>query len=250
LVAELTDGQQFTDPVNGITISQVTHDATHVTARIELTAACIASTPSLSVSPQSQGGASGLTASYTVSVTNRDGASCPVNVFTLSAAVPSGWSSTLSPTSLTLAPGTSAQAVLTVASAPGTPPGTYVSTLKATQAVQPSIETSATATYTVQPLADTTSPSAPSSLMVSLNQKLKQIQLSWKPSSDNVGVAGYRILRDGIVVGTSLTTSWNDSAYAAGLTYSYSVTAYDAAGNVSAASNGVQVTISGGGKKQ
>jgi hypothetical protein len=250
LVAELTDGQQFTDPVNGMTISQVTHDATHVTARVELTAVCIAASPSLSLSPQSQSGGPGLTASYTVSVTNRDGASCPASVFTLSAVVPSGWSSSLSQTSLTLAPGTSAQAVLTVASAPGTPPGTYISTFKATQTVQTSIEASATATYTVQPPADTTSPSAPSSLMASFNQKVKQIQLSWKPSSDNVGVAGYRVSRDGVLVGTSVTTSWNDSAYAPGVTYGYSVTAYDAAGNVSAASNAVQVAVSGGGKRK
>ena len=246
LVTELTDGQQFTDPVNGITISQVTHDSTYVTARIELAAVCIASTPSLSLSPQSQGGAAGHAASFAVLVTNRDGAACPASVFTLSAAVPAGWTSTLSPTSLSLAPSTSGQTVLTVASPPGTPPGIYISTFKVNQAAQMSIEASATATYTVQPEPDATSPSAPSSLTAILNQKQKQIQLSWKPSSDNLGVAGYRVSRDGVIVGTSSTTSWNDSAYSAGVTYTYSVIAYDSAGNVSPPSNSAQVTVSGG----
>ncbi len=250
LVAELTDGQQFTDAVNGITISQITHDATRVTARVELTTTCIPSAPSLSLSPQSQGGAAGKTASYTVSLINRSGPACPAGVFTLTATVPSGWSGNLSPTSLALAPGASGQAVLTVTSAPGAPPGTYMSTFKATEAAQTSVEASATATYTVQAADDTTPPTVPSGLTASLNQKLKQIQLSWKPSSDNVGVAGYRVARDGVTVGTSSTTSWNDSAYTAGVTYSYSVSAYDAAGNVSAPSSGVQLAVSGGGKKR
>jgi hypothetical protein len=250
LVAELTDGQQFIDAANGITISQVTHDSTHVTARIELASLCNPSAPSLTVSPQSQGGTAGLTASYTVSVTNRDGAGCPASVFSLSAAVPSGWSSNLSPTSLNLPPGANGQAVLTMASAAGTPPGTYVSTFKATKAAQTSIEASTIATYTVQTPDDTTPPSAPTDLTANFNQRLKQIQLSWKPSSDNVGVSGYRVTRDGVIVGTTLTTSWNDSSYLGGATYRYSVIAFDAAGNVSVTSNSFQVIAASGGSKK
>jgi chitodextrinase len=110
---------------------------------------------------------------------------------------------------------------------------------------------SASATYTVQSSADTVAPSAPSGLKASANQKQKQIQLSWTAASDNVGVTGYQVWRNGTAVGTSTSTGWADQAWSAGATYTYSVVAYDAAGNLSAASNSVTITLSSGsGKKK
>jgi chitodextrinase len=83
-----------------------------------------------------------------------------------------------------------------------------------------------------------------------MQQRTKQIQLAWSASSDNVAVAGYRISRNGVVVGTSSTTSWFDTNWVTGSTYTYSVVAYDAAGNVSLPSNSVSVTVAAGGKKK
>jgi hypothetical protein len=57
--------------------------------------------------------------------------------------------------------------------------------------------------------------------------------LTWTASSDNVGVAGYRVFRDDAEVGTSLTTSYRDSGLSPSTTYSYTVSAYDAKGNES-----------------
>ena len=81
---------------------------------------------------------------------------------------------------------------------------------------------------------------------------MKQIQLSWGAATDNIGVTGYSVLRDGIVVAMVTSTKWSDPAFTSGATYSYAVVAYDAAGNVSVLSNAVVVTISGGtgGKKR
>ena len=57
------------------------------------------------------------------------------------------------------------------------------------------------------------------------------ILLRWTASTDNVGVAGYNVYRNGTKIGTSATTSYVDPTAVAGTTYSYTVTAYDAAGN-------------------
>jgi len=57
-----------------------------------------------------------------------------------------------------------------------------------------------------------------------------------------VAVAGYNIYRNGAPVGTSAITSYSDTGLEASTTYSYTVSAYDAAGNVSGASSPVSAT--------
>lgn len=60
-----------------------------------------------------------------------------------------------------------------------------------------------------------------------------RIDLSWTASSDNVGVAGYHILRGGNQIGTSTSTGYSDLTVVHSTTYTYTVRAYDVAGNVS-----------------
>ena len=59
--------------------------------------------------------------------------------------------------------------------------------------------------------------------------------LSWPASTDNVGVTGYQIFRDGSSVGTTngTTTTFQDTGLSPGTAYSYTVTASDAANNQS-----------------
>ncbi|MES1260471.1 MAG: right-handed parallel beta-helix repeat-containing protein [Acidobacteriota bacterium] len=85
------------------------------------------------------------------------------------------------------------------------------------------------------PPADTTPPSVPSSLSATATSS-SAITLTWTASTDNVGVTGYRIFRNGAQIATSTTNSFVAAGLAAGTQYSFSVTAYDAAGNVSGAS--------------
>ncbi|XVS67506.1 glycoside hydrolase family 9 protein [Actinosynnema sp. CA-299493] len=98
--------------------------------------------------------------------------------------------------------------------------------------------------------ADTTAPSTPSGLTASASGG--SVSLSWGASTDDVGVTGYDVLR---ATGTSGTftrvatapgTSHTDSGLAGG-SYRYQVRARDAAGNTSAASSAVPVTVPGGG---
>src|SRR5713226_725701 len=99
------------------------------------------------------------------------------------------------------------------------------------------------------PVADTTPPSVPSGLSATPASST-QINLSWNASTDNVGVAGYKVFRSGAQVGTSSSTSYQDVGLTPSTTYSYAISAYDAAGNQSAQSPALSVTTlaqSGGG---
>ena len=50
---------------------------------------------------------------------------------------------------------------------------------------------------------------------------------------DNVGVAGYKVYRDGQIVGTPAAPSFEDAGLVADTAYSYAVSGYDAANNES-----------------
>ena len=82
---------------------------------------------------------------------------------------------------------------------------------------------------------DTIAPSAPTSLAATPTSST-QISLSWTPSTDNVGVAGYRVFRNGTQIATTTATTYLDTSLTGNTSYTYTVTAFDAAGNVSAQS--------------
>ncbi|KAA2252259.1 cellulose-binding protein [Solihabitans fulvus] len=92
---------------------------------------------------------------------------------------------------------------------------------------------------------DTTPPSVPANLATT-GTTSSSVSLSWSPSTDNVGVAGYRVYRDGAQVGTATGTTFTDTGLSAATRHTYTVAAYDAAGNVSARSAGVTATTSPG----
>lgn len=64
-----------------------------------------------------------------------------------------------------------------------------------------------------------------------------RISLTWTASSDDTGVAGYRVIRDGSPIGFSLNTAYEDWYLSVGTNYSYQVVAFDEAGNESSPSN-------------
>jgi bacillolysin len=89
--------------------------------------------------------------------------------------------------------------------------------------------------------ADTTPPSTPTSLVAS-GTTASSTNLSWVASTDNVAVTGYNVY-SGTTLLTALTgTSGTVSGLTAATTYSLTIKAKDAAGNLSAASNAVSVT--------
>ena len=91
---------------------------------------------------------------------------------------------------------------------------------------------------------DTTPPTAPGNLSATASSP-GQADLSWNASTDNIGVAGYKVYRNGTFVATTTATSYSDTTVAPSTAYSYTVTAFDAAGNVSPTSNTATVTTAG-----
>ena len=83
---------------------------------------------------------------------------------------------------------------------------------------------------------DTTPPTVPTNLTATAVSS-SQINLSWTASTDNVKVTGYEVYRNGTKINTTSLTTYSDTGLAAATTYMYTVKAYDAAGNISAASS-------------
>jgi hypothetical protein len=78
-------------------------------------------------------------------------------------------------------------------------------------------------------------PSTPTGLVAAPNGS-NAIDLSWNASTDDVEVVGYHIYREGTEIGTTASTQYSDSGLAASTEYTYTVSAYDEAGNQSAQS--------------
>lgn len=126
----------------------------------------------------------------------------------------------------------------TIPAVPATPAqptsGTGTATVPATPATP--------ATPAQSTSSDTTVPSTPTNLSVTA-PSTQGIILSWTSSTDNVGVTGYRIYRGGVQIATVATsTFYSDASLSASTAYSYTVAAYDAAGNVSEQSTAVSAT--------
>ena len=83
---------------------------------------------------------------------------------------------------------------------------------------------------------DTEAPSIPQNLSAT-GVSDDQIDLTWDASTDNVGVTGYNIYRDNLLVDTSPTNAYSDTGLAIETEYEYEVSAFDAAANESARSD-------------
>ncbi|MFC6092139.1 CARDB domain-containing protein [Saccharothrix lopnurensis] len=91
---------------------------------------------------------------------------------------------------------------------------------------------------------DTRPPTAPGNL--TYTQSGEQIRLSWSAATDDVGVTGYTVHRDGSPIATVAGTTHTDTRPTTA-TVSYTVRARDAAGNESPDSNRVTRVGQGGG---
>lgn len=115
----------------------------------------------------------------------------------------------------------------------------------------PSATATASTLPTVAQSTDMTPPATPTGVTASALTS-SSIAVSWNAATDNVGVTGYLLYRCSGSGCTSVTrianpttTPYTDTGLTAGTSYSYSVAAVDAAGNVSALSQlATAVTLS------
>lgn len=98
---------------------------------------------------------------------------------------------------------------------------------------------SAAVSATTNACPDVTPPSTPTGVTATV-QSCTSVSIRWNASTDNVGIAGYNVYRNGIKINSSLVvgTTYTDSAASQSSTYTYTVRAVDIAANLSAVSSG------------
>jgi hypothetical protein len=82
------------------------------------------------------------------------------------------------------------------------------------------------------PPSDTIAPSVPSGLFIS-SVAQTTFTLNWNASTDNVGVVGYEIYRDGVLIGTTSSTSFSLTGLTCNTSYVMHLKAFDAEENFS-----------------
>jgi len=122
-----------------------------------------------------------------------------------------------------------------------TPDTTYVYTVKAHDIANNSSALSEGASVTTPAQADTTPPSIPS-ILSAIADSSTQATISWEAATDNIGVTGYNVYRDAIMISTTTDLNYVDAELTPFTSYSYTIQAIDEAGNVSAMSLATSVT--------
>ena len=118
---------------------------------------------------------------------------------------------------------------------------TYAFTVKSKDAAgNVSVASNAVSVTTLAPVADTTAPTAPT--LTTSGTTFSTTNLSWSGATDNVGVTGYDVYKDGSLLASTASTTYAVSGLSSSTTYAFYVKAKDAAGNVSTNSNTVSVT--------
>jgi chitodextrinase len=118
------------------------------------------------------------------------------------------------------------------------PNGAHTISAKAYDNVSPANIASSTSVSIMLALPDIQPPTVPANLSVS-SRTTTSITLTWSASTDNIGVTGYKVMRGGALVANVNGLTYSDTGLASSTTYSYTISAVDAAGNTSAASTAV-----------
>ena len=100
--------------------------------------------------------------------------------------------------------------------------------------------TDVTVSFSVAPFVDVTAPSVPTGLTLG-SVSAEEVIFSWDASSDDVDVHGYKIYRNRTLIGSTIVTNFSGFGIVQLTHYSYTVSAFDAAGNESAQSSPLTV---------
>jgi chitodextrinase len=118
---------------------------------------------------------------------------------------------------------------------------TYAFTVKAKDAAgNLSVASNTASVTTLAPAPDTTAPTAPT--LSASGTTLTSTNLSWSGATDNVAVTGYDVYKDSVFLASTAGTTYAATGLSLSTAYAFYVQAKDAAGNVSVASNTVNVT--------
>lgn len=124
--AALAAGSTWQDPYTGLSISPASPSSSGLTVNISYASSpCAEAPPSLSLSPPNPSAQPGGSVSYTLTLRNNDSSTCGSRAFSLSSTLPQGWTTTFSQSSVTLAPGQSANVTMTKSVPASASPATY-----------------------------------------------------------------------------------------------------------------------------
>jgi hypothetical protein len=238
-LAALQDAQVFDDAVNGLSVRQISHDASSAT--LQISTSCTAAAPLVALSPARQSARPGTEIQFTATVTNRDPAICGSSTFHLSSSAPVGFAASLSSSQLTLNPGAQGSVTLRATSSASSVDGDNGLSIGAQGSSGAVQQGAAQAVYAI----DGTAPSAVTTLIAALARK-GVVSLSWSTAMDTgSGVASYRVFRNGSLLTSLATTTYQDRTATIAGTYDYTVVAVDAVGNVSGPGNVSRFTVGG-----
>lgn len=188
---------------------------------------CTYNDPTVTVAPSTLYSMAGASITYNISLTNQDASACGVTTFTLTTSD----GSSLGAYVISAGSSTSASWETT---APATD-GTYTKSVTATAAGHNSVTDSASV------YVDGTAPTAPSNVSAAVKRK-SQVSVSWGDSTDSgSGFDHYEVKRDGVMIATTTGTSYTDKPGDG--TFTYTVEAFDKAGN--AKGNSTSITVGG-----
>lgn len=95
--------------------------------------------------------------------------------------------------------------------------------------------------FSIAEAIDTTPPTTPVNLKL-ISVSSDQVNFEWDASTDNISVIGYKIFRDGAQIASTEEIYYSGIGIVSNTIYSFTVSAYDAAGNESAKSDPLIVT--------
>ena len=115
--------------------------------------------------------------------------------------------------------------------------------------IAPSLNVTVSGSLTSDVLAlpqnDIFAPTAPTNLTAvtsAISGTSSSVTLSWSAATDGVAVTGYDVFRGGVKIATVAATTYTDPSVTSGTAHSYTVKAFDAAGNISVSSAALSVT--------
>jgi chitodextrinase len=257
----LLPGKTFTDPEYGISVTTQSADSTGatVTVTVPSTATCTRQAPTVSLfSPSTQSAAPGQSLTYTLRVTSNDTSSCPAQRYkylggaltgTNAAGQTDKFTAVGAPDAFSLTPGSTTDVAVTLRPDATVLAGAYsfsstssgglgwiqANSLDVADVATPNV------TFQVTSPSDSTAPSAPSGLTANVLGSAAA-SMTWSPSTDNVGVAGYRVLVDNAWLYYTAQPSFFTRTLSAGTTHTVSVQAFDRQGNLSPTTS-VSVTV-------
>ncbi|MFI6318063.1 YbhB/YbcL family Raf kinase inhibitor-like protein [Nonomuraea sp. NPDC050556] len=133
---------------------------------------------------------------------------------------------------------------ITAITVPGLTPNTgYVLSVLAYDQAGNASQGSNNVSITTPPSDDTQAPSVPANLRAG-NVGSSSVTLLWDASTDNIGVTGYNVYKDGVKFATVPDLTATADGLTANTSYSFEVEAFDANGNVSARSTALPVRTS------